>query len=223
MEQGQDTKISEGDNFEYEEEQSLISIILKNGLKILLGLIVVVAIIIGIIFSVRLFTGSKSTTTTKTANSSVTPTTKPGTTTFPNSTATQPRTNAFSYRDNSYNYSVQLPIGWEAFKRTEINGAYQIGIRPVGSTDVPMVINTQPNPQNMDTQSVIYSAFGQNYPYQNKTLGGQNFALITDPTGTIQSYFLGSSKGIYELSINNQNPDYYPTISSVLDSFKITQ
>lgn len=221
MEQGQDQKISENDNFDYEEEQSLVSIVLKNGLKILLGLIVVVAIIIGIIFSVRLFTNNKP-STTKTATTTTAPTNKAATT-FPRSTTTQQRTAQSSYKDTTYNYSLQLPVGWEAFKRTELNGAYQTGLRPVGSTDVPMVINTQPNPQNLTIQNVIASAFGEDYPYENKTIGGQNAAMVTDPTGTIQSYFIANSRGIYEIALTKQNPNYTPTLSSILSSLKITR
>lgn len=219
MAEAETNQLPTEENFDYEEEESLVSMILKNGFKILLGLIVLAVLAIGIFFAIQFLTKQTAKTTQKTTTQKETKQTE--TQTFPQTT-TQPLTTN-SYKDSTYNYSVSLPTGWEAFKRTGENGYYQTGFRPSGSTDVPFVVNTQPNTQNLDLKSIVTTRFGNNKTSEEKTIDGQKALFISAPELGYNSYFVIKNKVIYELSFATGNTTYLPFANSLISSFRFTR
>lgn len=206
------------ENFDYEEE-SLVSMILKNGFKILLGLIVVIGIGAGIFFAVQFLT--KQTTQPNNKQNTANNQTKQSSSnsSFPETT-TAPQ--ASVYTDSTYSYSISLPTGWEAFKRISENGAYQTGIRPSGSLDVPIVINTQEVPQNTTLQSVVKTRFDDK-TYEEKTINGQKALYVSVKEAGYDSYFFLKNGVLYEISYATGNPTYLPFATSLVSSFKLSR
>lgn len=219
MAEAETNQLPTEENFDYEEEESLVSMILKNGFKILLGLIVLVVLAVGIFFAIQFLTKQTKKTPAKTATSS--PAKPVQNEAFPQVTG-QTQTTA-SYKDSTYNYSISLPSGWEAFKRTGENGSYQTGFRPSGSTDVPFVVNIQPNTQNLDLKSIVTTRFGNTKTYEEKTIGGQKALLVSVPEAGYNSYFIIKNKVIYELSFATGDNTYLPFANSFVSSFRFTR
>ncbi len=122
-----------------------------------------------------------------------------------------------AYSDPDFGYSLSIPQDWETFKRASDNTGYQLGIRPKGSTDVPIVVNAYKNTQGILSEDVINSRFGEGYPrdYINWK-GGRMIHVLSDG---YESYFLANKSHIYELSDIAGNQTYHSVFQQILSSF----
>ena len=126
------------------------------------------------------------------------------------------------YTDMKYKFAITLPKGWEAFKRAGDTNAYQIGLRKIGSPDVPITINSQPNTENLSLNAWVDSQYGQLYPRQTVKIAKKDALLINNVLRNYQSYFVLHEKNVHEISVSTINSDYMTTFQSILPSFHFT-
>ena len=219
----QDTQVTNEPEFP-EEDDSLLSFLSANLVKIIIGLIIVVLIVGGIIF----FVSSRTKKTTVVKNSSITPTqTTSALSNTTTQTQSQPQTQSQTqsngqlktYSDNTFHYSIKIPQNYEAFKRAGNDLAYQIAVHPTGSGDIPITINTQPNQSKLSTNDIVNMQYGTNYPRETKTINGKTAVMVQNQQSRYTSYFFSNNTAIYELSVSTAKPEYTPVFNQILSSF----
>jgi len=206
----------------YEEEDgSLLSLITNNIVKIIIGLVILVLLIGGVIFFLNTRTNQTATKTatvnkpTPTRTITTPPSQLPGT-----GSQTQPTqadtTSLKTYTDNTLKYSVSTPPNWEAFKRAGNDISYQTGFRPVGSADVPITINVQPNSSNLSLEEIVAQMYGS-APKELKQVNGKPAYLVQN--SGFNSYIFVHNGKIYEISGSTVG-SYVDVFNQVVSSFR---
>lgn len=129
----------------------------------------------------------------------------------------QIRTTNKPYTDNS-GYIVQIPASWETFLRAGDGTAHQIGLRPVGSADVPVVINSVTN-ANGKINDWITMQFGANYPKTTQVISGNSAMVVKN--GQTTSYFFSKNGNLYQLSCSTVRNDYATICNQILSSLSL--
>lgn len=191
---------------------------LETNLKSLIAGVAVVAVIIAAGTYVYLQRTTKK--TPPSAKQTVTPTTTPPPSQLGKVVPKTPSERVVE--DQTFSYRMRIPENWEAFKRVDQRNAYQLGIRPVGSTDVPMTFNVQVNEPNFTLDEAVNFQFGPNYPREKKLVNGKDAVVVRNDLSGYQSYFMARGNKLYELSVSTAREDYRNTFNQLLKTFTFT-
>lgn len=134
-----------------------------------------------------------------------------------------PQQNGTIYTDSIFAYTIQIPKGWEVFKRVVYTDSYQIGIRPIGSTDVPLVISSQPNKTNESLLEWVNSAYGSSRQSEKVKVGKKDAILIKNIGGSYSSYITINAGNVYEIAVSLQKNEYLKTINQIITSLSFTR
>ncbi|MSU26216.1 MAG: hypothetical protein EXS44_03060 [Candidatus Levybacteria bacterium] len=126
---------------------------------------------------------------------------------------------------NPYNadvsYSIKIPDNWERFTRASDETAEQIGLRPIGSKDIPLTINYQKNENNITIEDLVDIQYGKNYPREIKIISTKKALMLRSKENDYISYFISLGDTIYEISATS-NPEYNDIIKEILVSLIFT-
>lgn len=200
-------------------EESQQSFFPANLRSLIVG-IAVVAIAIGIGSYTVLTRETKKTQQPKNETTSTAPTTKPSPSALGQVVTNQ--TSEKVVEDKTFSYSFRIPNNWEGFRRAEERGAYQLGVRPVGSTDVPITVNVQASGGSNVNEAITFQ-FGQNFPREKKQVNGKETVVVRNDTASYHSYFFEHKNNLYEFSVATAKNDHQKVFDRILATLTFIQ
>lgn len=126
------------------------------------------------------------------------------------------------YSDAKYQFSIQIPKNWEAYKRAGGETTYQIGLRPESSQDVPVTISLYPNTESLSLEQWVISQVGSDISRKKGSVNGKEAIFINNERQNYVTYFILYKGNVYEISASVVNIDYYNIFEKVIASFKFT-
>lgn len=123
------------------------------------------------------------------------------------------------YKNTPFRYQLKIPANWESFVRIDLGTSQQVGFRPSGSTDVPITVNAQPNPQTT-LDEIVNTQLGVGYPREQKTVAGRQALVVRNTNAGYVSYFLVTDTTLYEFSAALSN-NYPQTLEQILITLTI--
>ncbi len=122
------------------------------------------------------------------------------------------------YSDTLFGYAFKAPSKWDVMKGQGDNNAYQTILRPEGSMDNPITINTQINETGENLSEWIDSLYGFQYPRALKKIGGKDAIFVQNPTYSYNSYFVMNEEKVYEFSVSTVREEYMKIFDQLLSS-----
>ncbi len=130
--------------------------------------------------------------------------------------------NELVYSDNKYRFSIKIPKGFETFKRAGNDEEYQIGIRKIGSPDVPITINAQINKDNLTLDDWITNEYGPLYPREQTKINTMPAVLVRNPLRNYISYYVVNGRNIHEFSSSTVSDGYLKVFNSILPTLSFS-
>lgn len=186
-------------------------------ISLLVGLLVVVLVISGgtYAFLKSRVKALKSTTKTTVVQNT------PSQSNFPQASTTALGSSKL-YTDSVFSYSIQIPADMETYKRAGDDNAYQIGIRKIGETDVPIVVGVQKNLTGETLDQWVDSEYSANTLRERKMVGSVPALIVRHNQGQYISYVLMNKANVYEFSVSTINPEYVTILDQILASLSFS-